>query len=202
MKISAGFTLIELIVTVAVFGVLVALAVPNLHSFTRNNRLTSQINNFVTALQITRSEAVKRGSHVVLCASSNQTQCNTTNWEQGWIVFLDGSNDFSTASPAGRPTGADVVLKVGDVLGGADTLRSSFTNTGAVMYLASGATSAGNSSGTFTLCDPGDPSDGASDRVKRARAININNTGFISQATDTDTNGIVNDSTGTDVTCP
>ena len=202
MKISAGLTLIELLVTIAVFSVLVALALPNLGPFVRNNRLTSQINEFITALQITRSEAVKRGAHVVLCASSDQTTCNTTQWELGWIVFVDGSNDFSTASPAGRPSTAknDVVLKVGGKLSGDDTLRSSFTNTGAIMYLPDGATSTSTSSGTFTLCD-GDPTDTAN-RPNRARAVNIKNSGFIGQATDTDSNGIVNNTSNQDVTCP
>lgn len=199
-----GLTLIELMVAIAVIAVLAVLAVPNLNNFMRNNRLTSQINSFVSALQVARNEAVKRGAHVVLCASDNQTSCNTTQWELGWIIFVDGSNTFSTAAPGGRPSGTDQVLRVGSKLGGNDTLRSSFTNAGAIMYLPSGATSSTNASGTFTLCDPGDPSDtnNATDRQKRALAVNITTTGFISQATDTDGNGIVNDVTGSDVTCP
>ncbi|MEJ2362759.1 MAG: prepilin-type N-terminal cleavage/methylation domain-containing protein, partial [Gammaproteobacteria bacterium] len=59
MKISKGFTLIELMVTIAVIAIMAGLAVPRLNNFMRSNRLTSQINSFISALQVARSEAVK-----------------------------------------------------------------------------------------------------------------------------------------------
>lgn len=201
---TRGFTLIELMVTIAVIAVMVAITVPNLNNFMRSNRMTSQINSFVSALQLARSEAVKRGAHVVLCASSNQTTCNSTQWEQGWIVFVDGSNTFSISSPSGRPSGTDQVLRVGSVLGGNDTLRDS-TNTGAMIYLPSGAPVTSNSAGTtFLLCDPKTASDTATTWAKRARAVNIKLSGIIARATDTNTtkDGIVNDYQDTNVTCP
>lgn len=203
---TSGFTLIELLVAIAVFGILIGLAAPQLHNFMRDNRMTSQFNNFVTALQLTRSEAVRRNAHVILCGSSNQTTCNTSAWESGWIIFVDGTNDYFT-NPGGRPSSAnkDIILKVGGPLGGNDTLRDNLVNnTNAIGYVASGATDSANPTGTFTLCDPGDASDpnNTVDRQKRALAVNITNTGFISQATDTSNDGIVNDYNGTDVTCP
>lgn len=210
---ARGFTLIELMVTIAVIAIMAALAVPQLNSFMRSNRLTSQINSFVSALQVARSEAVKRGAHVVVCASSDQQKCDTTQWELGWIVFVDdSSNPFTFAAPT-NPT-ASQILRVGGKLGGDDTLRDSLSaagtnTTGAIIYKASGApiTSTANTSGnTFTLCDPGDAADpnNTSNRQKRARAVNIRVSGLISLATDTNTtkDDIVNDYNNNNVTCP
>jgi type IV fimbrial biogenesis protein FimT len=215
MKISKGFTLIELMVTIAVIAIMAGLAVPRLNNFMRSNRLTSQINSFISALQLARSEAVKRGAHVVLCASTDQQNCNTTQWEQGWIVFVDTNTTkpFTFATPT-KPTKSDI-LRVGGQLSGNDTLRDSLstsgtTSTGAIIYKPSGApitSTANNTGNTFTLCDPGDASDpnNATDRQKRARAVNIKISGLISLATDTDSppDGIVDDYTNTtNVKCP
>ncbi len=82
-----GFTLIELIVTVAIAGIVMAFAVPNMSQFVKNERLTSYSNNLIADLMFARSEAVKQNLQTVLCASSNGTNCTNTGFEDGWIVL-------------------------------------------------------------------------------------------------------------------
>ena len=58
---SSGFTLVELMITLAIAGILVAVGIPSFNSTISSNRLTSYANELVTALNLARSEAVKRG---------------------------------------------------------------------------------------------------------------------------------------------
>jgi len=96
-----GFTLIELIITLTVVGILTAIAVPALRQFVESSRLTTATNDFIGDLSLARIEAMKRGtvSQTVVCASSNGTSCTTgSTWQDGWIVFVDAdaSGNFNT----------------------------------------------------------------------------------------------------------
>ena len=81
-----GFTLVELMITISVLAVLLAIAVPSFSEIVLSSRLRSYANDFVASTTLARGEAIKRNSLVSLCASSNGTSC-TGNWEQGWIVL-------------------------------------------------------------------------------------------------------------------
>jgi prepilin-type N-terminal cleavage/methylation domain-containing protein len=97
MKRYAGFNIIELMVTVAVLGVLLGIGVPGLQALIQNNRLTSQINLLSTSLAFARSEAIKLNERVVVCVSTNGTQCaapgSDLGWDDGWLVFVDRNGD-------------------------------------------------------------------------------------------------------------
>lgn len=83
----AGFTLIELMVTITVAGILMALAVPAFRSFLQNDRLMSESNLLVMSLQLARSEAIKEDTTVSVCASTNGQNCDgVADWSNGWIV--------------------------------------------------------------------------------------------------------------------
>lgn len=137
MKSSKGFTLLELMVTLAVSAILMFIAVPSFVSFIRNSQLTTQANAFFTDLSLTKSEAVKRNARVSICASSNGATCSgSTNWATGWIVFTDSSGTSGTLD------GADELLRIhGEIKG-----EATFASTGGtfVQFTPSGYSSTYN----------------------------------------------------------
>lgn len=110
---SAGFTLIELMVTIAVVAVLLGLAVPAFTDVVRRSRIANQTNSVVGALQYARGESATRGIPVSICAANaDRTACVTasesaTNWTNGWIIFTD------RVSPFGERGGTDETLQTG-----------------------------------------------------------------------------------------
>jgi len=90
MKSENGFTLIELMITLVLAAILLTLAVPSFRQTIQNNRITTQVNEMVTAFNLARTEAIRQGSPVSVCASADQATCSgANNWATGWIVFTD-----------------------------------------------------------------------------------------------------------------
>ena len=89
MRRDGGFTLIELMIAIALVAILLATAVPALEDFTNDARQTGAINDFVSAIHLARNTAITTNSRVTMCASSNGASCELTAWENGWIVFGD-----------------------------------------------------------------------------------------------------------------
>jgi type IV fimbrial biogenesis protein FimT len=152
-KSVAGFTMLELMITVAVAGVLAAIAVPNMRDFIRNNRLTGGTNDLLRSMQIARSEAIKRQVPVTTCASADpyaavaSLACSGTTFS-GWFVFQDVNGNWAFDTPA------DVVIERKNVTPGV-TVRSN--NSHKVSYASSGLANpppSGQSASTrILLCD-------------------------------------------------
>ena len=117
-RITRGFTLIELMVTVAVSVILLAVAVPNYINFMRSNKLSTNVNSFVEALHFARLEA--RGRGATLCASKGYKICDGATWSDGWIIFSDYNFD-------GVPNGDDDILRVGEALQGGFAITADVT---------------------------------------------------------------------------
>ena len=161
---AGGFTLIELMITIAIAGILAALALPAFTKSIRNNCMTTTTNNLVTSLQLAKSEAVKRRATVRIEAI-DASETNNEWGKAGWRVT--GPDITSTATPKPTETIREVTLGCGS-----DYIRIDGTSgaqaTGgvaAVSYDLSGYT---ESSG-FNVCD--------SDKEVSGRQISLNRLG-------------------------
>lgn len=83
---SHGFTLIELMVTVAVIGILALVAMPAMTDLINNSRVTAQAEEVVSSLQLARAEAVRRNARVTVCAGTAGACSGSTSWAN-WTVF-------------------------------------------------------------------------------------------------------------------
>jgi len=100
MHISRGFTLIELMVTIAVLAVVIAIAAPSFTSVIQSNRTTALHHEVLGALQLARSEAVKRRTDVIVCRTEDQADCdNGTDWTAGWLIREVGGDVVKVWDP-------------------------------------------------------------------------------------------------------
>ncbi len=125
---SRGVTLIELLVVLALISIFAVFAVPTYRNLITRNRMATEMNAFVGHLQLARSEAIKRGTFVTMCPSTNGTAClvTTKNWTSGWIVFTDPNNNDTVGT----------LLRVHTALQGNDTLGSNVA--GAITFNRNG----------------------------------------------------------------
>jgi len=105
-KYNRGFTLIELIVTLAVAAILVTMGVPSFISTIASSRVTAASNEVVTALNLAKSTAIRSGQNAILCKrNSAGTDCNDAgSWSDGWLLFSDLDAD--------GVVGADEIVRV------------------------------------------------------------------------------------------
>lgn len=154
-----GYTLPELMFSMAIVAGMVAWAVPAFRDLERNAARTSEVNLFLQAVYMARSEAIKRNAVVSLCPSRDGVSCaaNGTAWDRGWIVFANLDRD----SPAVRDAGEELLYAYPTWTGG-----SVLANRATLSFRAFGQSSV---TATFTFCD---------DRGGRhARAVIISQSG-------------------------
>ncbi len=180
---AIGFTLIELMVTITMIGIVLTVGVPSFQSSIRNSVLTAGINEFVAALNFARGEAIKRGVNVTVRRTSAPCPSTTSSvgYEGGWQVFTDvnahGCNDSSS----------DQLLRTHASLNTGYTL---WGNNSVVNYISYQPDGTSQNYGSFALCDATQTL-----TTSTARVISVNNLGRITSATG-NSNGILQNSSG------
>lgn len=179
---SEGFTIVELMMTLAVAAILSAVAAPSFNDIIQNNRLVTQVNELQASLSLARSEAIKRNDFLTVCPSRDGANC-MGNWESGWLVFVNDNVD-------GTVNAGEEILLVHGAISHNNTLTF---NRARVTYAGSGK-ARGGSNGSFTLCD--------GRGARYAKGIIISNTGRARLAIDKNGNGIVENGSKKSVRCP
>ncbi len=154
-----GFTLVELLVVLAVGAILLAIAIPSYAFLVNSSRLAVVTNDLVTALHLARSEAIKRRMRVTVCKTSNAMAdtpvCDTTaSWQQGWLVFVDGGTK-------GVIDSGDTLLRVQGQAAPAVTITTGVNYGSFISYLPSGESrgSGGLPNGKVHICVASDQRD-------------------------------------------
>lgn len=111
---NRGFTLIELMVTVAVLAILLTIALPSFRGVMQSNRVATSTNELIAVLSLARSEAIRNSRGSGACASAAGTGCDGT-WEQGLMVWADtnGNGEFDAAEAVLRFVAAKPQMKLG-----------------------------------------------------------------------------------------
>lgn len=101
-KNELGLTLVELLITLSIASILIAVATPSLTTVVKDTRLRVGANALQNSFALARSSAVSRSAFVTVCKSTNGTECvETGDWSQGWIIYegtidddpIQGSDD-------------------------------------------------------------------------------------------------------------
>jgi type IV fimbrial biogenesis protein FimT len=144
---ASGFTLTELMATIAIAAVGASLALPALTGAVADQQRAGAINELVSSLHLARNTAITRNAAVTVCASNNGETCTDSNWELGWIVFpdadLDRSPDSGELLASGRP-GGQILLRSDEF-----SPHLSYRPAGQLMI-----DRPDQNSGEFVVCDP------------------------------------------------
>jgi type IV fimbrial biogenesis protein FimT len=162
-----GVTLIELLVTLSVVAIIVAIGVPALRDFFATNHMSAATNDLVTSLHLARSEAIKRETLTRMCPSANWDQpnpdcANGGNLSDGWIVIAD-------------PDGDATIVQAHEPLPGSIRLDHDFIDS--IDFAADGQPTNAIAGAEFNilLCD--DRGDHDAGGIAAGRWINIRGTG-------------------------
>lgn len=162
-----GFTVIEMMIAIAVLAVILTTAVPAMGDFMAQQRLTAGANHLVGHLQFARGQAISRNTLVAACPSNDGATCTGGNrWDDGWIVYLDPEK-------VGQPDSPDDVLRV---VQGLEDLTADSGGRYRVRFKPSGMAYGTNL--TIQLC--------ALDNPEAARAVIVSNPGRVRATRDVD----------------
>lgn len=188
-KLHGGFTLIELLIALTVAAILLGIGIPSFSGAIKNSQISADYNELIRALYMARSESVKSSELVTVCPKSavDSQQCgaSTTDWKNGWLVFIDNPTDLDEASATvdaidelisihPEPRSKNTITAIGST----NRTKSTATDRNYIRYDPKGEADWAN--GSFLLC--------SDEEVEHSRTINVAPTGDIrpGRASDSD----------------
>lgn len=190
-----GFSLVELVIVLAVAAVLASFAAPSFTSLSSGLQQTREFNVFAADLRLARLEAIKRGNNVTICARNTATDCGT-DWSQGWHVFAEAD-----ALSPGQVAAGDTLLRSHTIRESArlDIAAQAIVRPAAMAarnYLSFDSRGRADwTVGTWVLCD--------SRKAPEALALVVNGAGGSRKAIEEGSGAdVVSDAVGDPVTCP
>lgn len=110
-----GFTITELMITVAIVAILLAIGIPSFKYVSTANRMSGEINNLLGDMQLARAAAIQQGQTVTICASTDHATCSGGSaWNTGWIIF----------GGTGAPSSSNPIIRVQSAFSGSDSLAA------------------------------------------------------------------------------
>lgn len=181
-KKNTGFTIIELMVTIAIAAILFTLGAPSLTEYLTEQKVNNEISQVHRLLLTARNSAINSSQQVIFCPLNDSGKC-TSNWNNELSVFNDnnGDGDFDTDT--------DLILKIKQAVESGDTLSFSASS---VTFSPSGQLN-DTQLRTFNFC-PKDNSD-------KNRGVIVSMTGRIYQTTDSDNDGKDENRNGVEISC-
>jgi len=155
MKKRSGFTLIELMVVLAIAAILVTLAAPSFVRLIQSSQVTGAVNTFLADVRFARSEAIRLGGSVTMCFRSTTDNSTgavcgsdaTVGWANGWVIFRDvnanGVRNYDVDASLN-----DTILRVQDPISAIGTIPDKSGNVNKFEFTATGRI---NSAGIATL---------------------------------------------------
>lgn len=153
-KMIKGFTLLELLITLAIAAIVTMLAAPSFDTLMKNSRMTTGANGLLGAFHAARAQAAALGRVVVVCPSADPNAVSPacagagTGWDEGYLVFAPGPGN-ATNPPAYQA--GDTLARVGEGVPGVQVR----TNAERVAFRSDGPLASGTAGGAirFVLCD-------------------------------------------------
>lgn len=187
--------MLEILVVLAIVGILAALTAPSFTDSIRRNARDGAMLDLVSSIGLARSEAITRAATVSICRSTNQTACagsTGADWDDGWIIFSD-------TGTVGTVDGTDVVIEVqgpgNDQTKTTLKTRANGNFTGDFLRFNTNGFLENSSNGAyFKFCDKADVQ-------LNARAVLLGNTGRPAMSPE-QSDGIHHDLAGANLTCP
>lgn len=185
--IARGFSLLEMLVVLAVAGGLVAMAMPSFQVMPLQERAGAALNQAIGAVSFARSAAVLHRTPVSLCPGVEDQCLGRDQWHRGALVFQDPNQNGI------RDRGEPVLSALSGLREGDRLYWRSFRNRGYLRFLPAGYTHWQN--GNFLYCP--------ADRDPRlARMLIVNAQGRTRVARDADGDGVAEDARGRPIACP
>lgn len=154
VKRVTGFTLIELMISIAVAVIVTTVAIPNFMSLVNSNRLSSQANDFLSAIMLARAEAIKQNENIVFCHSTDGATCSAPP-SAGWVGWLVHDTVDNVTIATGFVRSEKIV-----VLSSANVASAIMNGTGhSIRFSPQGLVRSGNTNnplnGVLRVCLPG-----------------------------------------------